>query len=285
MAMMTRARRSAATISRALRQSYWLENTPEKPTEASWARQLRLASGTAKEGTGHAKGDASEEKKGEKKEEQEEKDEKKVLLEHALKHAAEKGWSRDAVRAAANDLGLSPSVGGMLERGDVELIEYFLDKCNRQLVQDLNAMEEELKEMRIRDKIKTAVKIRLEMLQPYVNVWPQALAILAQPRNVPGAVSKMAKMVDDIWIVAGDTSEDYNWYTKRGLLAGLYSSTELYMLTDTSPHFEDTWKFLDRRIEDIMVAGKATAQLGGFAKSVANDYDSMLRKIFSRRDS
>eukprot|EP00894_Picocystis_sp_ML_P002952 jgi/Pico_ML_1/53469/g4006.t1 len=141
----------------------------------------------------------------------------------------------------------------MLERGDLELIEYFLDKCNRQLVQDLNAMEEELKEMRIRE-IKTAVKIRLEMLQPYVNVWPQALAILAQPRNVPGAVSKMAKMVDDIWIVAGDTSEDYNWYTKRGLLAGLYSSTELYMLTDTSPHFEDTWKFLDRRIEDIMVA-------------------------------
>ena len=250
-----------------------------------WAGQRRLASDTGAEDTSRAEDGASEGKKGTKKEERKQPDERELLLEHALKHAVEKGWSRDALRAAAKDLGLSPAIGGLLDRGDVELVEYFLDKCNGKLTEDLKSMEAQLKEMRIRDKIRTAVKIRLEMVQPYINVWPQALAVLAQPQNAPRAVSKLAKMVDDIWIAAGDTSEDYNWYTKRGLLAGLYSSTELYMLTDTSPHYEDTWNFLDRRIEDIMVAGKATAQLGGFAKSLASDYDSMLQKIFTRKDS
>jgi ubiquinone biosynthesis protein COQ9 len=50
----------------------------------------------------------------------------------------------------------------------------------------------------------------------------------------------------------GDTSDDANWYTKRAILAGVYSATTLYWLGDTSDGFEDTWSFLDRRIEGVM---------------------------------
>ena len=55
------------------------------------------------------------------------------------------------------------------------------------------------------------------------DTWPQALGIQASPAHVAAAVRQRAELVDDIWHAAGDTSSDYNWYTKRGLLAGARS--------------------------------------------------------------
>ena len=54
---------------------------------------------------------------------------------------------------------------------------------------------------------------------------PQAMAVKALFPNIPSAVETLALMVDDIWYMAGDKSVDINWYTKRALLATLYTST------------------------------------------------------------
>lgn len=43
-----------------------------------------------------------------------------------------------------------------------------------------------------------------------------------------------------------------NWYTKRAALTGIYNTTELVMLQDSSPDFKDTWTFLDNRIQDVV---------------------------------
>lgn len=53
----------------------------------------------------------------------------------------------------------------------------------------------------------------------------------------------------------------HNWYTKRALLSGVYTATELYMLTDTSKDFADTWAFLDNRLNDLVFASKIQADL------------------------
>ena len=42
-----------------------------------------------------------------------------------------------------------------------------------------------------------------------------------------------------------------NWYSKRLTLAAVYKTTELFMITDKSENFEETWKFLDRRFADL----------------------------------
>lgn len=74
-------------------------------------------------------------------------------------------------------------------------------------------------------------------------------------------IQQLAQITDDVWHAAGDKSTDYNWYTKRGLLAGVYTATELYMLTDYSPEFADTWDVLDRRLQDVMTIGKLLGQV------------------------
>src|SRR3546814_16617611 len=64
-----------------------------------------------------------------------------------------------------------------------------------------------------------------------------------------------------MWYAAGDTATDWNFYSKRALLAAVYSSTLLYWLNDRSEGFVDTWGFLDRRIGDVMRIPRATARM------------------------
>jgi ubiquinone biosynthesis protein COQ9 len=59
----------------------------------------------------------------------------------------------------------------------------------------------------------------------------------------------------------GDTSTDFNWYTKRATLSGVYGSTVLFWLGDDSPGHAATWEFLDRRIADVMQIEKFKAAL------------------------
>lgn len=53
-----------------------------------------------------------------------------------------------------------------------------------------------------------AVETRLRMIEPYLSHWPQALAIMTLPPNVPTSLANLLTLVDDIWYYAGDRSVD-----------------------------------------------------------------------------
>ena len=93
----------------------------------------------------------------------------------------------------------------------------------------------------------------------------------SRPAEVPHSLKNYARIADIIWRrAAGDTSVDFNWYTKRGVLMGVYVATELCMLTDSSQDKIDTWEFLDRRIEDVMVLGKQTGSVTSLISSISD---------------
>ena len=60
------------------------------------------------------------------------------------------------------------------------------------------------------------------------------------------------RTVDAMWRAAGDTSTDFNFYTKRGILAGVYGSTAMRWFNDTSEDEKPTEEFLAARIENVM---------------------------------
>jgi len=83
---------------------------------------------------------------------------------------------------------------------------------------------------------------------------------MSNPSNSPAALTILSELADDIWHLVGDKSVDSSWYTKRALLAGVYAATDLYMLTDTSPGYQDTWEALERRLADVKNAGGLVRQ-------------------------
>ena len=78
------------------------------------------------------------------------------------------------------------------------------------------------------------IALRLEQNRPHKEAIRRGLAVLALPRNVRAAATCTARTVDAIWHAAGDRSADFSWYTKRAILAAIYSATLLYWLRDTS---------------------------------------------------
>jgi len=92
--------------------------------------------------------------------------------------------------------------------------------------------------------------------------------------NITASTAELGRLVDEIWYLAGDVSVDTSWYTKRGLLAGVYASAEVFMSQDRSVGFKETENFVDRRLQDVMrvggAAGAVTEWMGFTAISAVN---------------
>jgi ubiquinone biosynthesis protein COQ9 len=181
----------------------------------------------------------------------------------ALLHVPFDGWTGRALRAGADDLGLEPALAAnAFPGGPAELLESFSAEIDRRMLAALEARD--LTAMRHRQRIATALRARLELLAPHREAVRRGLSFLAAPRNAALGARCLYRSVDAIWHAAGDTSTDYNFYTKRLLLAGVYSATLLFWLNDESEDFAETWAFLDRRLaEAIKLGGGLGRALGG----------------------
>uniref|UniRef100_A0A8D0P5D7 Ubiquinone biosynthesis protein n=1 Tax=Sus scrofa TaxID=9823 RepID=A0A8D0P5D7_PIG len=188
------------------------------------------------------------------------------ILTAALEFVPAHGWTAEAIAEGAKSLGLSTAAASMFGNDGSELILHFVTQCNARLTRVLEE-EQKLVQLGQAEKKKTdqflkdAVETRLRMLIPYIEHWPRALSILMLPHNIPSGLSLLTSMVDDMWHYAGDQSTDFNWYTRRAVLAGIYNTTELVMMQDSSPDFEDTWRFLENRINDAMNMGHTAKQV------------------------
>jgi ubiquinone biosynthesis protein COQ9 len=114
--------------------------------------------------------------------------------------------------------------------------------------------------MKIRDRIRGFIWTRLEIMRPAREAVRRGLAILAMPHNMPLGLRIGWRTADLMWRIAGDTSTDFNHYTKRITLGGVYASTLLAWLDDNSDQWSETGAFLDRRIDDVMKFEKWKAE-------------------------
>lgn len=114
--------------------------------------------------------------------------------------------------------------------------------------------------MKIRDRIRLALRTRLEQAGPDREAVRRALAIMTLPQNAALGFRTLWRTADAMWRAAGDTATDFNHYTKRVILGSVYSASLLYWLDDESEDHADTWGFIDRRIDGIMTIEKSKAQ-------------------------
>jgi ubiquinone biosynthesis protein COQ9 len=183
------------------------------------------------------------------------------LLEAALVHVPFDGWSRRSLFAGARDLKVEPSLARRLfPSGGDDLLAHLERWADRQMLArvDLGG----LAAARIRDRITTLVRARLEVLAPHREAMRRAVAARLLPGNAIAGCTSLWRTVDLMWSVAGDKADDYNYYTKRSLLAAVWTSTFLFWLEDRSEGFQDSWAFLDRRVGDVMQIGALRARAG-----------------------
>jgi ubiquinone biosynthesis protein COQ9 len=181
------------------------------------------------------------------------------LLAAALDHVAFDGWSTKTHAQAAEDLGVDKGIVSLsFPNGSIDMIDLHAEHCDQQMLKD--AQKINIDKLKIREKITQLVKLRIIAETPTKEATHRTIPFLALPKNHFASLKILYRSVDLMWKAISDSSTDFNFYTKRMTLAGVYSSTFLYWMGDETEDCINTWAFLDRRIENVMQIEKAKAK-------------------------
>jgi len=183
-----------------------------------------------------------------------------ALLEAALKRAPFEGWTRAMMSRAADDARVTKSVtAAAFPRGVAGLLEYWSGQLDRGVGEALAGPSAQ--GLKIREKVAFGVRARLDALRPHKEAARRAAATLALPLYAALAPGLVWRTADAIWRGLGDRSTDFNFYTKRAILSGVWASTFAHWLADDSDAETATNAFLDRRIENVLQFEKVKARL------------------------
>ncbi|KAI8088558.1 rpsU-divergently transcribed protein [Thamnidium elegans] len=190
-----------------------------------------------------------------------EEDPRVEILKATMPFVAQYGWTMESLMQGAKSLGYPSVAHGVFPGGVSGLIDAHLAYSRELFVELINEKKEELKNLPMNERVKVLTALRLDMNKPYIQKWPEALAVMAQPSNVNMSLKHLGDIADDIWYYAGDKSADMNWYTKRASLAVIYSAADIFMTQDVSPNYTETERFLERRINEAAWIGSSTHQV------------------------
>ena len=173
------------------------------------------------------------------------------------------GWNETALEAAAEMAGADVDVAKLaFPKGPgqaMDMIEAWITSVDQAMEEAWP--QEKLAELKIRERIRTLVSFRLEAVEHIDEAVRRAMAVMAMPQNAPRAMKLGWRSADIMWRLAGDKATDYNHYTKRAILAGIYSATLAVFVNDDSEGKAKTYEFLDRRIDGVMKFEKFKHQM------------------------
>src|SRR5271170_6583338 len=192
---------------------------------------------------------------------------KRGVAKAALAHIPFDGFTDKVLATAAAEAGVDKGARARLfPGGPLDLVEAISDMFDKEM--DAELAKAKLGTMKVRARIAKAVKTRLDILRPHKEAARRAAAFLTLPPHAARGATLLYRTVDAMWRAAGDTSTDFNFYTKRAILAGVYSATLMRWFNDTSEDESETDAFLARRIDDVMRFEKLKAQVRERAKKL-----------------
>lgn len=182
---------------------------------------------------------------------------KNKILHAVLRQVPFDGWTKAAYEQGLKQAGVTRGeVDLLLPQGVRDVIDLFgamADGAMQARIDD----EPGFTRLRTRDKIAFATRARLEALTPHREAVRRMMVWYAMPLHLPLGLKRLYRSVDLMWRAAGDISTDFNFYTKRALLAGVLKATILFWLDDETPGCRASWAFLDRRIGEVLKIGKS----------------------------
>ena len=200
---------------------------------------------------------------------------KRSVINAALPHVMFDGWSDVILKAAIADSGTEAGLAKLaFPRGPLDLALGYHYQGDADMRAAMEALD--LGSMRYSERVAKAISLRLELADK--EAVRRAMAFLALPHNAGDGTRALWHTADAIWESLGDTSRDYNWYTKRMTLSAVYSACVLFWLGDEAG---ETEAFIDRRIANVMSFEKTKAKFRNspFGKQFSATFGKVLDHI------
>ncbi len=168
----------------------------------------------------------------------------------ALKAASKLGWSQEMLNQVTNDLGYSDGIVQVVfPSGMNQILEVLNQYFDQQMTEKMREID--LANLRVHEKIRQALEMRLMSMQPYYDGLVKISQYYAHPLRLPIMMKGLWHTVDQMWYLANDTSLDYNYYTKRGLLYMVHSTTLAYWMNRGSDDLAPVFDFMNSRLGNV----------------------------------
>ena len=203
------------------------------------------------------------------------------LVTKMLNHVPDLGWTWDALyKAAFNSKKLKSLTEEELQTLFDNKISNIIGIFNDKLDEEMNVIfnSEDNKNLGVTQTVKALVLSRFRASENCKSIIKMSLFFMAQPGNAYEALNQLMKTSSKIWEIAGDTSTGRNFYSKRLILAGVYSSTLAYWLAKETRSIDESEDFLDKRLDDVKNIGKISKQSIEVFERTKQELLSMIRK-------
>jgi len=180
---------------------------------------------------------------------------KNLVLEEFLKLCPLEGWNDEVLKKSCLACKIDENFSHLVfENGALDVAEFFSRNIDDEMTTKIKTLD--LDQMKIRDKIKEAVKIRLNLNSSHKVAIKRMISFYYNPKNSANALKNCYKTADLIWKAIGDKSTDFNFYSKRVILGKIYVRTLICFVDDSSENNNKTWNLLDSEIGKVMKIGK-----------------------------
>ena len=182
---------------------------------------------------------------------------KDKIINDALKNINFDGWTKATILTGFVSRKINVDDYDILfPNGIIDTIIHFADLSDRLMIKEFK--ETDYSDLRTPDKIKQLLLCRFRVLNPNKEAVRKSIAFLALPKNSKFALKALYKTTDEIWRTVGDRSTDISFYTKRGILAGVYSTTKMSWLGSLDPDLSKVEEFIERRLKNVKILGSIT---------------------------
>ena len=155
------------------------------------------------------------------------------ILKFAKVIISERGFTSHTFKNISNKYRLDlKEIELLFPNGNNNLVEFALDQLNIELEDYCKNID--LIRLPIHKRIRKILLSKIYLMNKEKIFYKKIFLNLLIPKKNFSLSSQIYKSVDQIWFIAGDSSVDFNFYTKRLILSGIYSRIMLFFFNNNN---------------------------------------------------
>jgi len=198
------------------------------------------------------------------------------VLKFAKIFISEKGFSKNSLESISKKYGLDINETELLfPEGNIDLIKFTLEQLNNELEEYCRKID--LIRLPVHKRIKKVLLSKIFLMNKNKLFYRGIFLNLLIPKKNFSLSKQLYNSVDQIWFIAGDSSTDFNFYTKRLILSVIYSRIMLFFFNNNNQ--DELENILDENLQRVSKIPEIKSKLKIFkeylpkvAKFVKNSY-------------
>ena len=170
------------------------------------------------------------------------------VLKFAKAFVSEKGLTKNCLENISKKYRLNTDETDLLfPQGNIDLIKFALEQLNNDL--EVYCRQIDLIRLPIHKRIRKVLLSKISLMNKDKPFYRTIFLNLLIPKKNFSLSSQLYNSVDQLWFIAGDSSTDFNFYTKRLILSGIYSRVMLFFFNNNNQ--EELENILDESLKRV----------------------------------